>query len=308
MSNTIEDAFAITDAYSLNYGATVIDESPHSGYNPYDMTKVKNLVSMKPKEALNFYPEIIDLQNELSEDTLSLATTWINGFTPVTGGLPTPFATNRSQLHRRIASRMHNRGVATSEQLISVRNDAVMNTLFANFCWYNGGRIVDANKVDDSMLDSVVLKSGSVSKSWGSQPPQIRFMVRQTAFFDENNEAVPDYLYLIGGSMSITNPQKAIETIQKFSGMKMSEVDDNYWCANPDINTEGMIQVARICFGIIMIRNYLMYAKHYIGVENIVDIDFKRDSRFINRPIDEVIDEYEPAFIYCRNLSNIFGI
>ena len=304
MTTNIEQTFSITDSYTMNYGATIIDEHATSGYSATSMSKVKSLISMKPQESLYFYPEIIDLQNELGEDSLSLATTWINGFTPLTGSLPT-----KNQMHRRISSRMHNRGIATSEQLISVRNDSVMNTLFSNFKWNNGGRIVELNKVDDSILNSVVLKTGSICNNWIMSPPQIRFMVRQTAFLDQDNEAVPDYLYLLGGSNSIIYPEKAIETIKKLSNInKISQVSDNYWYAQESTNIDPLVIISRICFGIIMTRNYLKYAKHHIGIRNIVDIDFKRDKSFVDRDIDDVIEEYEPSFIYCRNISNLFGL
>lgn len=306
MSNLIEDTFAITDAHSLNYGATIIDENPECGYNSEKMLRIKNPTAMLPREALNFYPEVIDLQKELNDDTLCLATSWVNGFAPISGGLPTPFAVNRSKMHRRISSRFHKRGVATSDQLIAVRQDSIMNTLFSHFRWHNGEKIMDS--IDDDDLNRIVMKSGSVSENWRATPPSIRFMIRQKAFLDDDGEAVPDYLYLLGGSHSIVNPNKAIESIKLMSAGEMRPSAPNYWEKQNPNEIKRDVVVSRICFGIIMIRNYLVYAKNFIKISEVVDIDHSRDKRFINKPIDDVIEEYEPAFIYCRNLSNIFNI
>lgn len=310
MSNLIEDTFAITDSRSLNYGATIIDENPECGYDSETMMRIKNHSTMLPKEALNFYPEVIDLQKELGDDNIWLATTWINGFAPISGGLPTPFAMNKNKMHRRIASRFHKRGIATSEQLIAVRQESIMNTLFSHFRWYNGDNIISPSNIDDDDLKNIVLKSGSVSANWRATQPSIRFMIRQKAFLDEDGEAVPDYLYLIGGSHSVVNPNKAIESIKHMAAGEMKSSRTTYWERQNPSEFQRDIVVSRICFGIIMIRNYLVYAKNYIKVSEVVDIDHSRGEgkRFVNRPIDDVIAEYEPAFIYCRNLSNIFNI
>lgn len=303
MSQKLKEVLGVEDFKNVNYGATLIDENISVGYEEENMSRFNNIKYMTPKEALTFYPEILDLQKQVECDYPYLATTWINGFSPISPGLPTTFSMSKNTNNRRIISRIHGKSIATSDQLIGVRSDSVVETLFAHM-EMGGKRILDKSHINDDDLRHIVLKSGSVCSHWKDNPVSIKYLVKEDSFIDDEGDEIPGYFYLLGGSKTICNPTLAIERISKnLENTTIKSVSKEYWVKKDYTDANPMVSAARICFGIIMIRNYLVYAREILKIGTILDVNKVKEI-----DIEDAIKDYETAFRYCKNIANIFNL
>lgn len=321
MSEIVTQTFGINCAMTMVFGGTVIDTNPSSGYDSTEMEAIRKPCDKTPATSLNFYPEAIDVERQSGtpdEDNLSLAATWINGFIPYSRGLPDP-----ENMTRSCETYLKTQNIVTTDQCILSRPEGWLEGLFWHFKWFNSqdtsdkDRLVEEEFVRENILTKLIM-NGLVCRKWQYQPPSIRYMVREKAINDE----VPDYVYLIGGSSDMVRDNmldtvNEIKTLYKTSLSKLESIKTKF-TSDPRIiwnshkaeqDNEGivsLIEMSRKIQGIIYIRNYLLYAKNFLGIDELVEANFSSKKRFLKINIDTVIERYEEAYQYCKNLCYMY--
>jgi len=336
MSEIVTQTLGINCSMTMLFGGTIIDTDTSAGYDQSEMETIRKACECSPKNSLRFYPEAIDVERQSGtkdEDNLALAAIWNNGFIPYSRGLPDP-----ENMSGSCATYLKTQNKVTTDQAILSRPDGWLEGLFWNFKWFGSDneRIVEDEFVKESIVAKLV-QNGLVCRKWAFNPPSIRYMVRVKS----DNDEVPDYIYFIGGSDDLVC-DNIEETVKKISSnyleyMRLEEQskkekvsqeisfrsdladNKNTWVAyNPANESEEMnesaLTKARLAFkrmsrmvqGIFYIRNYLIYARDFLNIEKIVEADFRNKKKFNNIDIQNVIDRYETAYDYCKNLCYIY--
>lgn len=338
MSEIVTQTLGINCSMTMLFGGTILDTDPTAGYDQSEMETVRKPSIRSPIAALNLYPEAIGVERDSGvkdEENLALAATWNNGFIPFSRGLPDP-----ENMSRSCQTYLKTQNIVTTDQAILSRPDGWMEALFWHFQWYGskGERIIDEEFVKESIVGKLV-QQGLVCRKWAYNPVSVRYMVRIKSDDDE----IPDYVYFIGGSDDLINDdlKVAIKKIQsdykeathffeesaKSTNKTASEIGfrsdlsdpKNTWVAfNSGNETEEMVSApitkARLAFkrmsrtiqGIFYIRNYLLYAKDFLCVDSLVEVDYNKKKKFNKVDIKEVLERYEDAYQYCKNLCYIY--
>lgn len=336
MSEIVTQTLGINCSMTMLFGCTILDTDPAAGYEQSEMESIRKPCEKSPRTALKFYPEAIDVERQSGtkdEDNLSLAAIWNNGFIPFSRGLPDP-----ENMSRSCETYLKTQNMVTTDQAILSRPDGWLEGLFWNFKWFgsNNERIIDESFVKESVIAKLV-QYGLVCRKWSFNPPSIRYMVRVKSKSDD----VPDYVYFIGGSddlmcddinstinIVVNEYNSVLRNLEESKKQKVSQEisfrsdladNKNTWVAyNPANETDEMndapITKARVAFkrvsriiqSVFYIRNYLIYARDFLNVDKIVEIDFRNDKKFNNVDINKVIDRYSDIYEYCKNLCYIY--
>lgn len=334
MSDYVRKSLGLNNIKTAVIGATIIDTDNAIGLNVSGNTmsiprhEDKNIAC--PNDALSFYPSVENNERENSEAVLALGAVWFNGFIPYCRGLADP-----ENCTHTTANIMAGYGVVTTDQVIKSRPDEWVNCIFSAFKWFNGtedDRIASSDLQIDTAIGKVIRK-GLIHPNWLHNPVSIRYMVRELA----SNNSERDYAYFIGGSEYLLgdDPREMCNIIgQKIKTannlMEASQDIPKDISNNSEINNVRKVwhqvdiskysddfknhsyvkarllcrEVNRAIQGIIMIRNYFVYARKYLGVETVIDMDMKRSSDPLKVSIESVIDRYNDAYKFIRNLCN----
>lgn len=337
MSDYVNKCIGVNNIKTAVIGATIIDTDSSVGLNVSGnvMTQPRhdNQSIYCPNDALKVYPTVVNTEKEKSDtDTTSaMAAVWFNGFIPYCRGIADP-----ENCCHATANIMSQFGVVSTDQVIKSRPDDWLNCLFSAFKWFGGdedSRIVPTELQIDTAIGKIVRK-GLVHPQWIEKPISIRYLVRELA----DSESGRDYVYLVGGTDYLLkdDPRETcniigdkIRTAQSLINngdneipreiANNSEINDPHrvWAEinlskySDDFKANSFVkgkilarEVNRAIQGIIMIRNYFVYARNHLKVEKVVDINFNKSEDPVKVPVDEVIERYNDAYRFVRNLCN----
>jgi len=319
MSEIVTQTLGINCAMTMIFGGTIIDTDPAAGYDNSEMEAIRKPCDKTPEAALKFFPEAISVERESGtedDNNLSLASVWLNGFIPFSRGLPDP-----ENMSRSCETYLKSQNIVTTDQCFLSRPEGWMESLFWHFKWFNSDdRIIEEDFVREEILNKLISK-GLVCHKWQHQSPEIRYMVREKSDSDE----VPDYINFIGGSSDMVcddmmDTVKDIIKLYKIGISCINSSNEKYSCDprsvwdsknnNSHSDTDAALMVlthmSRKIQGIFYIRNYLVYARDFLGIKDIVEVNFKDKKRFNKIKIEDAISRYEEAYQYCKNLCSVY--
>lgn len=337
MSEFVRKCLGLNNIKTAILGCTIIDTNNEVGLclegNTMASPRHDRQNIYCPNEALSFYPDVVQSEqdNGETENVLSLAALWFNGFIPYSRGITDP-----ENCCHATSTMMSRYGVVTSDQILKSRPDQWIECIYSSLKWHGGDdeedRIVPKDLLVDTAIGKVVRK-GFIHPNWLVKPISARYLVRMLA----DNDSERDYAYLVGGtdyllgnsskeiSQAICNKIKQARTLIETDVELPREIQNN-----ADLNdahkvweqmdtdsysedfmnhpyTKGKLiarEVNRAIQGIIMIRNYFVYAKKHIGIDNVVDMSIDNGSEPKKIDVDEVIERYDGAYKFVRNLCN----
>jgi hypothetical protein len=343
MSEIISKLFGLKNAKTATIGATIIDTDLSAGYtikgNAMSAIRSPTQVVSCPKDALNVYPslESSEISSKNNGPVLTMAPLWVNGFIPYTRSLIDP-----RNASKETAAIMAKFGLVSTDMNFNSRSDEQLNTLFTFFKWYGGkddeDRIIPRETSDDISIGKNI-RMGLVCTKWSIKPLPIRYIVKQ-----RGNDKTRDYLYLIGGSdeMLMDNPSNISKQISEIFKSILSNIDSGkntqvgpnvtirsitsnadlcdpnrvWWEVDDDMDgfvdhpyTKAylsMKRLNRIIQGIIFIRNYFVYAKKHLNIENVIDFNVSKNKNGEQISIDTVISKYEDIYNYVRNIIHLY--
>jgi hypothetical protein len=326
----------------MYFGVTLPDTDPGAGREP-NIGDVKHGHAWAPMKALLLYPNIRENEKNVIDKQpidLSMACCWVTGFTPMRRGMPN--AANMSQNSRNFLDGM---SVCTTDQLLKARSDNTLAAIFSRMVWYgtNGKRIVDISLATDNEAITKVIDRGLVSKNWDTKPVGVRYVVRMHTDTDD----IYDYVYLIGGSDDLIGdnlndiPSNITRWYDQIKGIKekirenggkntkahvnknseeeCSGADQKFlWYAYEKPSQDPVVmanllakRILRTIEGIIFIRNYLAYAKNFIGISFVDEVvrydDSTKKPVFEQVEISKVLLKYDTIYAYCKNLCFIYN-
>ncbi len=335
MSEFVRKCLGLNNVKTAVLGCTVIDTNSEVGLCLENNTMASPRHDRQniycPNEALSFYPSIEQCEIENGNDNvLALGALWFNGFIPHSRGITDP-----ENCCNATSSMMTRYGVVTSDQFLKSRPDAWLETIYSSFKWYGGNdeddRIVPRHMQIDTAIGKVVRK-GFIHPNWLVKPISVRYLIRELA--DENGR---DYAYIVGGtdyllgddSKSIAqvignminkarqyldNAKDVPREIQNNADLndvhkvwEQMDIDNYSEEFNEHPYTKGKLlvrEINRAIQGIIMIRNYFLYASKHLGIEKVVDMNLKVSAEPQKIDIKEVIARYEGVYKFVRNLCN----
>lgn len=317
MSELVTQTLGINCSMTMVFGATILDTDPQSGYDNSEMEAIRKPCDRTPESALKFYPEAISVEREAGtadDENLSLASVWMNGFIPFSRGLPDP-----ENMSRSCETYLKSQNIVTTDQGFLSRPEGWLESLFWHFNWYNSDeRIIEEDFVREEIIHKLIGK-GMVCRKWQFNSPCIRYMVREKAESDDQ----PDYIYFIGGSQDLIRDDmmetvKEIISLYKTGISLLKSSNETYSCdpsqvwhtkiakTDSDNAISQLVEMSRKIQGIFYIRNYLVYAKNFLGITELVEANFKNKKRFNKISIDKVIERYEGAYQYCKNLCYLY--
>lgn len=336
MSDFVRKCLGLNNVKTAVLGCTIIDTNNEVGLclegntmsSPrYDRQNIYN-----PNEALSFYPSIEQSElenNDIVDDcVLALGALWFNGFIPYSRGITDP-----ENCCKATASMMSRFGVVTSDQHLKARPDDFLEAIYSSFKWYGGDdeddRIVPKEMQIDTAISKVIRK-GFIHSNWLVSPISVRYLIRELA--DEDGR---DYAYLVGGtdflladdSKQIANtigdmikraktlysecndeiPREIHNNLDLTDVYKVWDQFDIDKYSDDFVNhpyTKSKIlnrEINRAIQGVIMIRNYFVYARKHLGIEKVIDM---KNSDPTKVSIDEVIERYDGVYKFVRNLCN----
>jgi len=333
------DVLGVGNLKTTVLGGTLIDVDEDSGYT----TKAGVMSGLRrpdqvvtcPNDALLVYPTIeqAERENDGHSDLRAVGGLWINGFMPYSRGIMEP--DNMSKAGATVLAKF---GMVTVEQLFKSRPDNVLVTLFTFFKWYGGtdeDRILPKEVADNTGIGGVIRRGMACSK-WAIKPLPVRYVVKI-----RGDAPSRDHVYLVGGSPELladnfTELAKSIGDMYKTArslmdaGAKTTVPNDVKYCdelSNPQkvwheydeedyseaVRTHSVTK-ARLLFkklnrtiqGIIFIRNYFHFAKHFMKIKKVADFNLKNGSTPVEVDIDVLVDRYEDVYQYVRNLCRIY--
>ena len=336
MSEVLRKCLGLNDIKTAALGCTIIDTNSEVGLCVEGSTMTsprhdrQNIYN--PNEALGFYPAVeqSEVENGSCDNVLALGPLWFNGFIPYPRGITDP-----ENCCNATANMMSRFGVVTSDQLLKSRPDSSLENIYSAFKWYGGDddddRIVPKNLQIDTAISKVV-RRGLVHPNWLVKPISIRYLVRELA-----DEGQRDYAYIVGGTdylladnskdianhigSMITKARGLLETDQSipkeiqnnedlnsvykvWEQLDMSNYSDDF-ANHPYVQGKLLVrEINRAIQGVIMIRNYFVYAKKHLGIEKVTDMSLKNGGEPTRISIDEVLERYNGAYKFVRNLCN----
>jgi hypothetical protein len=332
MSEYVRKSLGINNIKTAVLGAVLIDTNVSTGLqtknNMMSSPRHDNHSITTPIKALQVYPEVVGNESTIQDNkVLSMGALWFNGFIPHSRGIAEPENCTHST-----ANIMSKYGIVTTDQVIKSRPDEWIDTLFSCLKWYGGdsSHTISSPELQLDTAIGKVVRKGLIHPTWLNNPLSVRYMIRELS----NDDNGKDFVFLIGGSdflLQDTSSEICQSICDKMNTIKCMDIDKNppkeitlnsqindsiFTWHEIDINSYSESfknstyvkakllnrEISRAIQGIIMIRNSIVYARKCLGITSLIDVNLNKSGDPIKVSIDEVIERYDGAYKFVRNL------